>query len=128
MFFKMSEKPSSIRARGTDEATQRKIDTDILSRRWARSGVEVFLDAGEGVEADERLMMPFAEAHIPVGYLDKARIERLLEHLRYLPGAHLAIGQVFGEIRLAFEKTLHLRLGAETAYRITFKRLSDDGG
>ncbi len=56
------------------EAAQREVLADILACRSLRLAVHPVLNTLERLQADDRLMMPLAPGHAPVGRFDIPRI------------------------------------------------------
>src|SRR5262249_2468320 len=64
-----------------DEATQWKVDADLLLDRRPGALVQARLDALIGLDGDQRLVLALAARDIPLGRLDAAGMDRAREQV-----------------------------------------------
>ena len=109
------------------EAAQGEVLVQILAGRRLGDALAAILNGLIGGERDQRLVLALDEGETPTFLRDVARIERACQKLGHTLLVHLAV-LVLRPGGLGFEEALYLNLGLETAGRIAFERLGDDGG
>ncbi|WP_371224280.1 hypothetical protein [Roseovarius sp. 2305UL8-3] len=74
-----------------DEPAHWEILADILSRRRMSAFIQAFLNTLIRREANQPLMLTFAQRHIPIGMLEIAREQNLIEKLCRTFDSHCAV-------------------------------------